>query len=275
MLDALGAAPGASPELWNVERPEAILEIHKEYAEAGADLIQTNTFGGNRRKLAAFGLEARMGELNEAGVALAREAAGDEIAVLGDVGPTGALLEPHGTMAFDEAVEVFAEQIAILASAGVDGLILETFVALEEATAAVEAARQNTDLPVVCTMAFDRGGVTVMGVTGEMALAALVDAGADVVGANCGSGPEDVLLAIESMRKADPEVPLMAQPNAGVPKLVGSATVFDGTPGELAGYARRFIEAGVSIVGSCCGSTPRHTAAIAEAVKDVRKREGT
>lgn len=274
-MQSLGLSPEMPPESWNLDRPQAVESVHRSYLEAGADLIQTNTFGANRLSLERYRLEGKVERLNRAAVRLALGAAGQKAAVLGDVGPTGRLLCPYGNLEPEEAQMAFAEQIDALVAAGVDGLILETFVALEEAVAAVRAAKGSASVPVICTMAFGKGGRTVMGVSGEQAVAALLQEGADVVGANCGSGPEDMLSAISQMRQAQSGALLIAQPNAGAPRLVGDNTVFDATPEEMAEWALRFVEAGVNIVGSCCGSNHLHTAAIAQAVKGRPKRGGT
>lgn len=266
-LQSMGLPIGALPERWNSDRPEAVESVHRAYVEAGADLIQTNTFGANRFRLERHGLAEMVEELNRAAVRIARRAAGEKAVVLGDVGPTGRLLRPYGDLEAEGAQEAFTEQIGALVAAGVDGLILETFVALEEAVAALRAAKEVASLPVICTMAFDKGGRTVMGVSGDQAIGVLLEEGADVAGANCGSGPEDMLLAIGQMRQADGRAVLIAQPNAGAPKLIGERTVFDATPEEMAEWAVRFVEAGVNIVGSCCGSNHLHTAAIAKAVR--------
>lgn len=266
-LQLMGLPAGTAPETWNLERPEAVEAVHRSYVEAGAELVQTNSIGANSLSLDRHGLAGRVAELNRAGVEIARRAAGGKAAVLGDVGPTGRLLKPYGDLEPERVQEAFAQQIGALVGAGADGLILETFVALEEAVAAVRAAKASANVPVICSMAFGSGGRTVMGVTGGEAARALLDEGADVVGANCGSGPEDMFLAIEQMREEARGALLIAQPNAGVPRLVGDKTVFSATPEEMARWAAQFVDMGVNIVGSCCGSTHLHTAAIARAVK--------
>jgi len=253
--------------IWNLERPKVVEQVHRSYLHAGAELIQTNTFGANRYTLDRHGTGGLVGELNRAGVEIARRAAGEKAAVLGGLGSTGALLRPYGDEEPERLRQVFAEQIGHLVAAGVDGLILETFFALEELQEALRAAKEIASVPIICTMAFDKGGRTVMGVGGEQAIRVLSADGADVVGANCGSGPEDMFLALSQMRQTDGEAILMAQPNAGVPKVVEGRTVFDATPEEMAEWALRFVRIGVNIIGSCCGSTNLHTAAIARAVK--------
>ena len=272
-LQALGLPVGTAPDRWNLERPGAVEQVHRLYVKAGADLILTNTLGANRLSLDRHGWGEKVAEVNRAAVEIAQRAAGGDAVVLGDVGPTGRLLQPYGDLEHEKAQEVFAEQMDALMAVGVDGLILETFAALEEVVAGLRAARASASAPVICSMAFDKGGRTVMGVRGREAIAALLEEGADVVGANCGAGPEDMLLAVREMREAAPQAVLMAQPNAGAPKLVGDKTVFDATPQEMAEWALRLVETGANIVGSCCGSTHLHTAAIAEAVKNASEEK--
>jgi len=267
MLQAHGLQPGACPELWNIERPEVIRAIHAAYIEAGSRMISTNTFGANRLKLESYGMAERVIELNSVGVVVAREAAGPENFVAGSIGPTGKLLEPLGDLTFGEAVELFAEQALGQAQAGADVILMETFSDLEEAKAALTGALKS-DIPCFCTMAFDTGGRTMMGVDPVGAAAELTDAGASGVGANCGVGPAQTLEIVRRMREATSGI-LIAQPNAGLPRLVEGRTVYDSTPEEMAEYAVKFARMGVNIIGACCGSTPEHIRAMADSLQKV------
>ena len=260
-LQAAGLPPGACPDLWTLERPDAVADAHRAFAAAGCDILQTNTFAaGNRIAAAKSDLQERVAELIEAGVRLAREAAGESGLVICTTAPTGQLLQPYGPLDPDEVREAFEEQAAAAASAKPDGLLYESFFAVEEAEIAVRAAKA-TGLPVLATMTFEESGRTVMGASPEQAVAALEAAGADVIGVNCSVGPAAMEPVALAMRAAT-DRPVMAQPNAGMPQLVQGRTVFPGTPGELADFAEHMVAAGVNIVGGCCGSTPEHMRAV-------------
>ncbi len=251
------------PEEINLALPEVVQGVHRAYVDAGAQIIETNTFGGNRLRLAKADLGHKTHELNRAGAQLARDIAGDIALVAGSIGPTGEFLEPLGERSFEEMRDAFAEQAAALADGGVDLFIVETMSALEEARAAIEGARMATDLPIVCTMSLDTNLHTMMGVSPEQAVRALLDWGADVVGANCGVGPDQMEIVMQKMRAHSPDALLAAQPNAGLPRLVGDNVVYDVGPEEIAGYAQRYASMGVSLIGACCGSTPDHIRAMA------------
>ena len=269
MLQAAGLMPGASPEIWNVEHADRMRVIHTAYADAGAQLLTTNTFGGTAPRLALHGLEDRVHELNEAGARLAREVAGAfGILALGSMGPTGELLEPLGTMTHDEAVGLFADQAAGLAAGGAHILLAETLSDLGEVRAAVEGARRAApDVPVAVTMTFDMNGHTMMGVSPSRALSEIAAMDVELIGGNCGSGPEEIETVMTVMSAERPDgVLLLAQSNAGLPQLVGDEFRYGGTPDVMARYAVRMQELGVDVIGSCCGSTPAHTAAMREAL---------
>ncbi len=267
-LQEAGLPTGTAPERWNLENPDAIRDLHRGYVEAGADLILTNTFGGSRPRLRVEGLEDQTHEVNLAAARLAREVAGDEVLVLGDIGPTGQLLEPLGVLTYDGAVAGFAEQAAALAEGGVDAILIETMSDLNEAKAAIEGTRQVTDLPILATMSFDTHGHTMMGVKPAQAAQELWALGVDVVGANCGRTLSENLDAIQQMREALPEATLMAKPNAGLPRMDGTQSVYDVTPEIMVDYARQFAALDVKIIGGCCGSTCKHIAAVAHALRD-------
>lgn len=268
-LQKAGLPPGAAPERWNLENPDAIRALHRGYVEAGSDLILTNTFGGSRPRLEMEGLGDQVHEINLTAARLAREVAGDEVLVLGDIGPTGQLMEPLGTLTYDDAVSAFAQQAAALAEGGVDAILIETMSDLGEAKAAVEGARRVTELPILVTMSFDTHGRTMMGVKPVDAAKELLALGVDVVGANCGRTLSENLEAIRQMREAMPEATLMAKPNAGLPRMEGSESVYDVTPEVMADYARKFADLNVKIFGGCCGSTRDHIRAVSLALREA------
>ncbi len=273
MLIARGLQRGTAPELWNVERPDDVRAIHRAYIEAGAQIILTNSFGGNRLRLELHGISGRVGELNRAAAHLARaeaDAAPGPVLVAGSMGPTGQMLAPMGTLLYDEAVAAFAEQAEALVEGGVDVLWIETMSDLEEVRAAVEGCRLAAPaVPVVSTMTFDTRGRTMMGVTPERAADEIGALGVVALGANCGKGPDELEAAIARMSNAAPIVPLIAKANAGAPRLEGDRAVYDATPEDMAHYARRVHDLGARIIGACCGSTPEHIRAIAQTLRGV------
>jgi methionine synthase I (cobalamin-dependent) len=267
-LQKAGLPVGAPSELWVLENPDGIRALHRSYVTAGSDIILTDTFGGTRVKLAKNGLGDKVVEINRKAAELAREVIGDKGFVLGDIGPTGALLEPLGELSEEDAVKAFAEQAGALAAGGVDGILIETMSDLNEAFAAVKGVRQVTKLPLCVTMSFDSHGRTMMGVKPAKAVKELSAIGVDVIGVNCGRTLTENLTAIQEMRQAAPEAVLMAKPNAGLPHLDGSDSVYDVTPEVMAEYAKKFADLGVKILGTCCGSTPEHIQAVAKALKE-------
>jgi 5-methyltetrahydrofolate--homocysteine methyltransferase len=270
MLFEAGLTSGDSPERWNVERPDVIRGVHRAYRAAGSRILLTNTFGGNRFRLALHGLETRVPELNEAAARLAAEVAhapGGIAVVAGDIGPSGGILAPLGDLERHDAVKGFAEQAAALHAGGVDVFWIETMSALEEVEAALEGVRQVAPgMPVVITLSFDTHGHTMMGVSPEDAAKELTALGAAAVGGNCGLGPAELLPAMVAMHAAVPDAVLVAKPNAGLPVLEDGRAVYRGSPEEMADYARRLRAAGVRIIGGCCGSAPAHLRAMAEAL---------
>ena len=268
MLQQAGLPTGMAPEAWLLENPDPVRGVHRAYIEAGADLILTCTFGGTRTRLERGGLAERVAEVNRRAVKIARQAAGGRAYVAGDIGPLGEFLAPLGRITYEQAVEIFAEQAAALTEAGVDVFYIETMSDLNEARAAVEGAQQTASgIPVFATLSFDSHGRTNMGVRPEQAAEALLAMGVAACGANCGATLEMTEGAIARMHEAAPQAVLIAKPNAGKPRTVGREVVYDGTPEGMADYARRFVALGARVVGGCCGSTPAHIGAIAEAVK--------
>lgn len=266
MLQAAGLEKGHAPEEWNLTQPEKVLAVHRGYIDAGSEMILTNSFGANRIRLTKYGFEDKVYELSHKAAELAREAAGSAALVAGSVGPTGEFFPPLGTLTFEEAREAFAEQAKGLADGGADLLIIETMADLKEVKAAINRARESTDLPLVCTMTFDTKLHTVMGVSPKKAAETLNGWGVEAIGANCGTGPQEVEKVMEEMKEACPEAVLVAQPNAGLPRLLQGRTQYDATPQVMAHYALRYAELGVRIIGACCGSTPQHIAAMARAL---------
>jgi 5-methyltetrahydrofolate--homocysteine methyltransferase len=269
LLQDRGLDDGGSGELWNVDRPEAVRSSHEAYARAGARILTTNTFGGTRPRLAMHGLEDRVHELNQAAAAIARSVADEHGAlVAGDLGPTGELLAPLGTMSPEEAEGIFSEQLRGLRDGGIDLVLIETMSDLAEVEAAVAAARSVVpELPVVATLSFDTNLRSMMGVRPADAVAALAAAGVDAVGANCGRGPEEMEQIAAEMAAARPEdLLLVAQSNAGLPQVVGDHFEYDKTPSDLAEHAEALHKLGIDLIGACCGSTPEHIAAMRDAV---------
>ena len=266
MVQTAGLDDGGAPELWNVDHADVIAGILAGYADAGAQLLTTNTFGGSEPRLRMHGLEDRVVELNKAAAQVARSVADQRsgVFVLGDVGPTGELLEPMGTLTAEGAQEIFAEQITGLVQGGVDGILIETMSDLSEVAAAVAAARSvAAELPVFATMSFDTNLHTMMGVSPARAVQELAALGVDVAGANCGRGLEEMRVIAGQMAEArTSDTLLIMQSNAGLPELVGADFVYNGTPAAMADLAQELKDLGVNVVGSCCGSTPEHTAAI-------------
>ena len=262
MLQAAGLPTGTPGEAWVLEQLEVIMKLHRAYVEAGSQLILTTTFGGTRARLKAAGLDIQVAEINRCAAELARQVAGDDLYVAGDIGPTGEMMVPLGPLTYEAAVELFVEQAHALAAGGVDCIYIETMSDLNEAKAAVEGARQGCDLPVFCTFSFDTHGRTSMGVSPTQAAQAMATLGVPAIGANCGHAPEELLDILPQMRQTAPDAYLIAKPNAGVPRMVKRQVVYDATPERMAELACRYVELGARIVGACCGSSPAHIAAI-------------
>jgi homocysteine S-methyltransferase len=256
----------------NLVAPDLVREVHEEYVKAGADVIETNSFGATRHKLQPYGLDSRLREINIAAARIAREAAGDKVFVAGAIGPLGLRIEPLGPTSFEEAREMFREQAEALLEGGVDLFILETFSELPVLEQAILAVRELTDLPIVAQMAIQMDGKTTFGTTPEIFTTHLDELDIDVIGLNCGMGPNHVLTALDKMRPLTTKK-LSAQPNAGLPRDVQGRQFYMGSPEYMAEFSRRFVQSGAKFVGGCCGTTPTHIKLIAEAIRSVSPRQ--
>jgi 5-methyltetrahydrofolate--homocysteine methyltransferase len=265
-LHEKGLQPGECPELWNVTHRADVLDVARRYVDAGADMIETNSFGGSRFKLEHFGLADRAVELNREAAAISREAAGPDRHVLGSIGPTGKLLM-MGETTEEELCDVFREQAVALEQGGADACCIETFSAIDEAICAVRAVRDNTRLEIICTFTFDRtvNGEyrTMMGVSPTEMATVLTDAGAHIVGTNCGNGFERMIEIVREIRSVVPSVPVLVHANAGLPELCDGKVRFPESPTFMAGMVPALISAGANIIGGCCGTTPAH-------IKEIR-----
>jgi 5-methyltetrahydrofolate--homocysteine methyltransferase len=267
LLQSRGMPAGVSPEAWCLENPDELSQVHKEYVKAGADIIYTFTFGGSRPKLKQYGI-TDVYTTNKRLAEIARKAIGDGALLAGDIAPTGLFVEPFGGLGFEDAVDIFKEQVTGLIDGGADLLVIETMMDIQEARAALIAVRELTDAFTIVTMTFESGGRTLGGTDPVTALITLQALGADAVGCNCSTGPEQMLPIISSM-KPFAKVPLVAKPNAGLPKLIDGKTVFDMGAKEFGSFGRAFTDAGINMLGGCCGTTPDHIRAVAEAEKDT------
>jgi len=271
-LQKRGLGKGVTPDSWNITNPEQVKDVHKSYIQAGADAILTNTFGANSARISKES-KYSVRELNLAGVKIARECAGENVLIFGDIGPTGweDQLPPYGTLSEEAFYEVFSEQAKTLAEGGVDAIIIETMADVAEAACAVRASRE-TGLPVVACMVYASGknrDRTMMGVTPEQAARELTAAGADVIGANCGQGIAGYIEICRRLRAAT-DLPLWIKPNAGLPELVDGRAVYRTTPEEFAAHVPALLDAGASFVGGCCGTSPAFLRAVAAKVRERR-----
>jgi 5-methyltetrahydrofolate--homocysteine methyltransferase len=270
MLLNAGLEEGTPPEFWNVENAKGVAEIHRSYLQAGSRILLTNTFGGTRFRLDKHSAENRVHELNRAAAELLRKVideSGETVIAAGDIGPSGKLLQPIGELTFDEARDGFEQQAKGLIEGGVDVIWIETMADLEEVRAAVEGVRRiSSSIPIITTMSFDTHGHTVMGVSPELAVTTLASYGAVAIGGNCGTGPDELLQAMEKMRLVAPDAILVAKANAGVPKMVSGKIIYDADPPTMAHYAIAARQAGIQIIGACCGSAPKHIEAMAKAL---------
>ena len=266
-LQALDLEPGACPDAWNLDHPERVESVARRYVQAGSQVILSNTFGANRIALSRYGLTAQTAEINRAGTRLSRAAAAGQARVYASIGPSGKQLAT-GDVSEAEVAQAFDEQAQALAEGGADGLVLETFTDLEELGIALGAAKR-TGLPVVACMVFESGasnGIPTMGVTPEKAARVLTEAGADVIGANCGRGVQGYVPICRRLREAT-DRPLWIKPNAGLPKLVDGAITYEITPAQFAAGVLDLVTAGATMVGGCCGTSPSFVEAIVKSIR--------
>lgn len=269
-----GLKPGECPESWNIERFEDVKAIAEIYISAGADMVETNSFGGSRIKLEHFGLDGRTAEINEAAARASRKAAGNDKYVIASIGPTGKMLIMEDVTE-RQLYDAFKEQAAALEKGGADAICIETMSDKEEAAIAVKAAKENTKCEVICTFTFEKtiSGEyrTMMGVSPADAAKAAVEAGADIIGTNCGNGIERMIDIVREMRAAYPDKPILVHANAGLPVGEGGRDVYPDTPEVMASFVPELIKAGANIIGGCCGTTPEHIRAIKNAVKQIKQ----
>lgn len=271
-LQKKGMKPGECPELWCVEHRGDVLDIAKGYIEAGSDMIETDSFGGTSFKLEHYGLAERAAELNEAAASISREAAGDDKYVIASIGPTGKMLL-MGDVTEEELYNGFKEQALALEKGGADAACIETMSAIDEAEIAVKAVKENTSLELICTFTFEKTANndyrTMMGVSPSEMANAIIKAGADIIGTNCGNGMERMIDIVKEIRNVDANIPILVHANAGLPKNVDGVDVFPDSPEDMAGMVAAMTAAGANIIGGCCGTTPEHIKAIKEAVSKL------
>lgn len=270
ILQQMGLESGSCPESWNLSKPEEIKKIFESYIKAGSDVIQTNTFGANRAILGKYNLQEKVAEINSSSIKLAKKAAGNDVYVAVSIGPTGKLLEPSGDLSFEEAYDIFKEQIVVATQAGADIINFETFTDLSEMRSAILAAKENSDLPIIASMSFESNGYTMMGNTPASFAIVCQSLGVEMLGINCSTGPAEMLKTIDELRKFS-NLPISAKPNAGIPEFINGNPIYHETPDSFRKYVKEFIDKGVSLIGGCCGTTPNHISVIREELDKLSK----
>jgi 5-methyltetrahydrofolate--homocysteine methyltransferase len=269
-----GLISGECPEEWNLTHYEDVLEIAKSYVLAGSDIISTNSFGANVLKLAQFNLSKKLSEICRTSAEISRKAAGEDKIVMASIGPTGKFLI-MGDVSADELYSSFKQQAAAFEEGGADAVCIETFYALDEAEQAIKAVKENTKLDVICTFTFDKtenGFKTLMGISPQQMTESLILCGVDVVGANCGSGFEDMIEIVKNIRTVSSRIPIIIQANAGLPTIDNGNLIYSETPEKIKEIIPRIIEVGANIIGGCCGTTPEHIKVISELVRNYNQK---
>jgi 5-methyltetrahydrofolate--homocysteine methyltransferase len=264
--------PGECPELWCIERPDDVKSIAQSYIEAGSDMVEANSFGGTCFKLEHYGLADKTSEINEAAARISREAAGENNWVIASIGPTGKILL-MGDVTEEELYNAFKEQAVALEKGGADAVCIETMSAIDEAVIAIKAAKENTNLEVICTFTFEKtvndDYRSMMGVSPTDMAKAVVEAGADIIGTNCGNGFERMIDIVKEIKAAVPEMPILVHANAGAPVNVNGVDTFPDTPEDMKSRIKDMVEAGANIIGGCCGTTPAHISAMKEGINEL------
>lgn len=268
-LQKKGMPKGVCPEKWIIENPNALIEIQKAYKKSGSKIIYASTFGANRIKLEEFGIEDNVYLLNKKLIEISRKAIGKDTLLAGDLSPTGKFIEPFGDLSFEDAVKIYKEQVKGLLSGGVDLFVIETMIDIQETRAALIAIKEECDLPIMVSMTFEEDGYTLTGTDPVTALITLQSLGADVVGCNCSTGPDKMIEVIKKM-KPYAKVPLLAKPNAGLPRLIDGKTIFDMNAEEFSSFTEKFIDAGVNLLGGCCGTTPEYINLVSKKAKYLK-----